>query len=58
MILLPSLAHIATLDECHARLKSFGFLKKRRPVTPKVAGSSPVAPAMFSLDYFAARLKV
>jgi hypothetical protein len=39
MTLLPSLAPIAVLREYHASLKSFGFSKERRPVTPKVAGS-------------------
>src|SRR5262245_9796083 len=47
MTLLSALLSVAAHRECHPYLKLLGFSKERRPVTPKVAGSSPVAPAIF-----------
>jgi hypothetical protein len=45
MTLLPSFCSVNDCCECHTPLRLFAFRKERRPVTPKVAGSSPVAPA-------------
>jgi len=44
LILLGALGHVASCKGCQRPLIS---LKKRRPVTPEAAGSSPVAPARF-----------
>ena len=46
MTLSPSQMSIATRFECHKPLEVLSFILERRPVTPKVAGSSPVAPAI------------
>jgi hypothetical protein len=46
MTLSASLVPVLERNEYHAPLNSFRFSKERRPVTPKVAGSSPVAPAI------------
>jgi hypothetical protein len=51
MTLLPSFCSVNGCYECHTSLRLFAFCKKRRPVTPKVAGSSPVAPASKSIPW-------
>ena len=56
MTLWSALLSVAVHRECHAYLKLLGFSKERRPVTPKVAGSSPVAPAIAFNENWRVRL--
>jgi len=58
MTLLSPSAPVVGLGECHA-LIILVFSTERRPVTPKIAGSSPAAPAMnFASEILNVRFRV